>query len=57
MIGTTQLLDCIEIDLRNNITGQLLTVYVDVFDNSLSRKWLEALNHLIKRMYFKNASP
>jgi hypothetical protein len=49
--GTNQLLDCIEIDLKNNFTGQLLTVYVDVFDNSLSRKWLAALNHLIKNKY------
>jgi hypothetical protein len=51
MPGTTQLLDCVEIDLKNNITGQLLTVYVDIFDNSLSQKWLEALNHLIKNKY------
>ncbi len=51
MHGTNQLLDCVEIDLKNNITGQLLTVYVDVFDNSLSRKWLAALNYLIENKY------
>lgn len=47
MIGGTQLLDEITITLRNN-QGQLLDIYVDVFDNSLSRKWLRALNHLLE---------
>jgi hypothetical protein len=44
------LLDTIEIDLRgaNNHT---LTIYVDVEDNSLSRKWLVALDHLIQHNY------
>jgi len=40
----------IEIDLRS-IDNQVLTVYVDVADNALSRKWLTALNHLIKNNY------
>jgi hypothetical protein len=44
------LLDTVEIDLRNRI-GQLLTVYVDIADNSLSRKWLVALNQLLKNNY------
>jgi len=35
------LLDCIELDLAD------LTVYIDVADNSLSRKWLTALDHVI----------
>ena len=39
------LLDVIEIDLED------LTVYVDVYDSSLSRKWLTALNQLIKEQY------
>jgi len=39
------LLDVIEIDLED------LTVYVDVYDSSLSRKWLTALNKLIKDNY------
>jgi len=42
------LLDSIEIDLRGK-NDQLLTVYIDVADNSLSRKWLAALNDIIKR--------
>ena len=39
------LLDVIEIDLED------LTVYIDVYDSSLSRKWLSALNTLIKQQY------
>ena len=39
------LLDVIEIDLED------LTVYVDVYDSSLARKWLAALNILIKDHY------
>jgi len=42
------LLDSIEIDLRST-NSQLLTVYIDVADNSLSRKWLTALNNIIHR--------
>ena len=44
------MLDSIEIDLRNK-NDQLLTVYIDVEDNTLSRKWLGSLNHLIKNNY------
>ena len=51
MNGTKPLLDCIEITLKNNITGNLLPVYIDVYDNSLSYKWLTALNELIKNNY------
>jgi hypothetical protein len=45
MSGTTLLLDVIEIDLND------LTVYVNVYDNTLSRKWLTALNELIAKDY------
>ena len=38
---TKLLLDQIEVDLGD------LTVYIDVVDNSLSRKWLTALNHVL----------
>jgi len=37
----TQLLDTVELDLAD------LTVYIDVVDNTLSRKWLAALNGVI----------
>ena len=39
------LLDVIEIDLDD------LTIYVDVYDSSLCRKWLSALNKLIEQNY------
>jgi hypothetical protein len=45
-----KLLDKIEIDLRNH-QNEILTVYIDVFDNSLSQKWLNALNVLISDNY------
>lgn len=40
-------LNQIEMDLRSN-TGDILTVYIDVNDNSLSRKWMAALEKLIQ---------
>lgn len=46
-----KILDQIKIELRNNRTGDIITVYIDAFDNSLSRKWLTALNHLLKNNY------
>jgi hypothetical protein len=45
MSGTPQLLDQIEIDLGT--ADNLLTVYIDVYDSSLARKWLAALNKLL----------
>jgi hypothetical protein len=48
MSGTPQLIDRIQITLQGR---NLWPVYIDVFDNSLSRKWLTALNHLIKNNY------
>jgi hypothetical protein len=51
MNGTRTLLDRIEIVLRNPTTENLLSVWIDVADNSLSRKWLAALNVLISNNY------
>ena len=51
MNGTKQLLDQIRIDLRNTETKAILPVYIDVHDSSLARKWLTALNELIKKNY------
>ena len=42
------MLDSIEIDLRG-ADNNVLTVYIDVEDNSLSRKWLAALNDVVRR--------
>ena len=39
-------METIEIDLRG-ANKELQTVYIDVHDNSLSRKWLAALDHII----------
>jgi len=41
------MLDTIKMDLRS-ADDQVLSVYIDVEDNSLSRKWLAALNQLIQ---------
>ena len=41
------MIDAIKIDLRRT-DNQVLTVYIDVEDHSLSRKWLAALNQLIQ---------
>ena len=38
----TQLLDQVELDLED------LTIYVDVWDNSLAHKWLASLNHVLQ---------
>ena len=46
MTGTNQLLDQLTITLN-----QTLKVYVNVYDNSLSKKWLTALNNLLKNDY------
>jgi len=43
------LLDQIEIDIGT--PDNLLTVYIDVWDHSLSRKWLNALNCLLADQY------
>ena len=40
------MLDTIELTLRGH--NELHTVYIDVYDNSLSRKWLGALNDLLR---------
>ena len=40
------MLDHIEIDLRG--ADNMLTVHIDVADNSLSRRWLAALNDIIR---------
>lgn len=42
------MLDSIEIDLRS-ADDSILTVYIDVEDNSLSRRWLASLNDIIRK--------
>jgi hypothetical protein len=48
--GNQIVLDQIEITLRGQ-DHSVQTVWIDVADNSLSRKWLAALNHLIANNY------
>jgi hypothetical protein len=43
-----KILEQIEIDLQG---PDVLTVYIDIYDNSLSRKWLQALDHLLAQDY------
>jgi hypothetical protein len=45
----TKLLDQIIINLGT--PKDLVSIYIDVYDNSLSRKWLTALNDLLKNQY------
>jgi hypothetical protein len=40
------MLDRIEIRLRHN-NGKLLPIYFEVYDNSLSRKWLPAFENIL----------
>lgn len=50
MSGTrTLLLDVVEIDIGT--ADNVRTVYADIYDNSLSRKWLAALNNLVANNY------
>ena len=50
MAGGNQLLDQVVITLRNQ-HGNTLPVLIDVYNNSLGRKWLHALNRLIREQY------
>lgn len=43
-----KILEQIKIQLRNPATQDLKTIYIDIYDNSLSRKWLDALNLILK---------
>jgi len=49
MSGTKQYLDTIELMLKNKNTGDLLSVYINVFDDSLSKKWFAALNDILNK--------
>ena len=47
----TKILDQVEITLVDKNKDNKHTVYLDIYDNSLSYKWLQALNHLLKNDY------
>ncbi len=44
-----KVLDRVEIELRDYRNGDTFVVHADVFDNSLSKKWLSALNDILKK--------
>lgn len=46
-----KILDEIKITVRDNDGRSYHNIYIDVFDSSLSRKWLAALNRLIAHNY------
>jgi len=45
-----KILEQIEIDLRSH-DDHIITVYTDIYDNSLSRKWISSLTHLLENQY------
>lgn len=47
----TKILEQVEITLVNNKSNNQHTIYLNIYDNSLSYKWLQALNHLLKNNY------
>lgn len=47
-----KILDKIAVILRDRKTDHRLHVHVDIHDNSLSRKWLTALNTLLRNEFF-----
>ena len=51
MSGGSQYLDRITLELRNIDTGSTIPVFIDVFNNSLAKKWLKALEHLVQNNY------
>lgn len=46
-----KILDQIEIGLRNKQTDEVIKVYVDAYESSLARKWLNSLNDLLNGQY------
>lgn len=44
-------LDQIKIELLDRSQDHVLPVYIDVYNNSLARRWLAALEHLLRQQY------
>ena len=49
MTGGKVLIDQIEIVLRNSSTDDTHSIWIDVWDNSLARRWLSALDDVLSR--------
>ena len=45
-----KILQQIKIDLRSHSTKSVLPVWIDVFDNHLSRRWLLALQQVLENL-------
>ena len=45
------ILDKIVMELRNNNTGDLFPVHIDIYESPLAKKWLNALNDLLSNNY------
>ena len=51
MSGITPLLEVVEIELGAPTSEKPVTIYLDIYENSLSHKWLAALNNLLTNNY------
>jgi hypothetical protein len=51
MSGITPLLEVVEIELSSPVTQKTVTVYLNIYENRLSHKWLTALNNLLINNY------
>jgi hypothetical protein len=51
MTGINKYIDVVEITLQDDRTGHCMPIWINVFDNSLSRKWLTSLNYLLTNQY------
>lgn len=49
MTGTNRYLERIELQLKDRNTSDLMTLSIDLFDNSLTRRWLPQLVSVIER--------
>lgn len=49
MIGGATLLDEIQIVLRDRSTNRRQSIWIDIWDNSLSRRWLDSLDDVLLR--------
>jgi len=49
MTGGKASIEELEISLRNRHTGTCISVWVDIMDHPLSRRWLAALDHVLER--------
>ena len=49
MTGMNKSIERITVTLRDRAQGAHHDIYIDVFDHSLSQRWLEALTYIIQQ--------